>query len=98
MRTVSAGFIIMVLLCPSVAVGQIFGKGARTEFISGFGLRTFVSVQERNRLLVDGTEVPNPSEREFHACVTPRRDRLWTPADALGDCDSAVRRQGAVAA
>ena len=71
MRTVSAGFVIVLLLCPSIAVGQIFGKGARTEFISGFGLRTFASVQERNRLLVDGTAVPDPSEREFRTRVTP---------------------------
>ena len=28
-------------------------------------------MQERNRLLVDGTEVPDPSQREFHARVTP---------------------------
>ena len=59
MRTVSAGFVIVLLLCPSIAVGQIFGKGARTEFISGFGLRTFASVQERNRLLV-GTARQSP--------------------------------------
>ena len=71
MRTVSAGCVIVVLLYPSVATGQIFGKGARTEFISGFGLRTFASVQERSQLRVDGTEVPDPLNREFHARVTP---------------------------
>ena len=45
-------FVIVILIvatrCPSIAAGQIFGKGARTEFINGFGLRTFGSVQERN--------------------------------------------------
>ena len=70
-RTVSAGFVIVVMLSPSIAGGQIFGKGARTEFISGLGLRTFASVQERNRLLTDGTEVADPAGREFRRRVTP---------------------------
>ena len=71
MKAIIAGLVIVVTLCPSIAAGQIFGRGARTEFISGFGLRTFISVRERNRLLVDGTEVIDPAEREFRARVTP---------------------------
>ena len=43
-------------LCPAVAAAQVFGAGAWTEFLSGFGARTFASVETRNRLLVDGTD------------------------------------------
>ena len=71
MRTVFVGLVIVVTLCPSTAAGQIFGNGARTEFIGGFGLRMFASVQERSRLLADGMELADPADREFHARVTP---------------------------
>ncbi len=68
-------FVIVILivatLCPSIAAGQIFGKGARTEFINGFGLRTFGSVQERNRLVADGAEILDPTGRELRTRVTP---------------------------
>ena len=55
-RQTLVGLALLLTLFPAVAAGQIFGKGARTEFITGFGLRTFASVQENDRLVVDGAE------------------------------------------
>ena len=34
------------VLSPASVEAQVFGKGARTEFLTGFGFRTFVSVLE----------------------------------------------------
>ena len=62
---------ILLTLCPAVAAGQVFGAGARTEFISGFGVRTFASVETRNRLLVDGTDAVDPSGTEVRVRTTP---------------------------
>ena len=62
---------ILLTLWPAVAAGQIFGTGARTEFISGFGVRTFASVEKRSRLLVDGSEVVDPRGTEVRVRTTP---------------------------
>ncbi len=62
---------ILLTLWPAVAAGQIFGTGGRTEFISGFGVRTFASVETRSRLLVDGTEAVDPSGTEVRVRTTP---------------------------
>ena len=62
---------ILLLLCPAVAAGQVFGAGARTEFISGFGIRTFASVETRNRLLVDGTDAMDLNGPAVRVRTTP---------------------------
>ena len=69
MRWVSAA--ILLTLCPAVAAGQVFGAGARTEFISGFGVRTFGSVETRSRLLVDGTDAIDPGGPALRVRTTP---------------------------
>jgi len=61
----------LLTLCPAVAVGQVFGAGARTEFISGFGLRSFGAVETRDRLYVDGTDAVDPSGTEVRVRTTP---------------------------
>ena len=48
--------LLVVLLLPVPAVAQIFGKGARTEFLNGFGLRTFASVVEMTQPSTDARE------------------------------------------
>ncbi len=62
---------ILLTLCPAVAAAQVFGAGARTEFISGFGLRTFGAVETRDRLRVDGADVVDPSATEVRVRTTP---------------------------
>ena len=62
---------ILLTLCPAAAAGQVFGAGARTEFISGFGLRTFASVEKRTRLVVDGVDAVDPSGAEVRVRTTP---------------------------
>lgn len=61
----------VVCLLPAPAGAQIFGRGARTEFISGFGVRTFASFLELNDLLADGSKVDDPAQRSVSARVTP---------------------------
>ena len=43
-----------VVLSPASVEAQVFGKGARTEFLTGFGFRTFVSVLEMTDPSADG--------------------------------------------
>ena len=62
---------ILLTLCPAVAAGQVFGAGARTEFISGFGVRTFATVETRNRLLVDGTAAVDAGGPALRVRTTP---------------------------
>lgn len=62
---------ILPTLCPAVAAGQVFGAGARTEFISGFGVRTFATVEARNRLLVDGTAAVDAGGPALRVRTTP---------------------------
>ena len=62
---------IVLTLCPAVAAGQVFGAGARTEFISGFGLRSFATVETRSRLRVDGTDAVDSSGTEGRVRTTP---------------------------
>lgn len=62
---------ILLTLTPAVAAGQVFGAGARTEFISGFGLRTFASVETRNRLLGRGTAAVDPGGPALRVRTTP---------------------------
>ena len=42
------------VLSPASVEAQVFGKGARTEFLTGFGFRTFVSVLEMTDPSADG--------------------------------------------
>ncbi len=58
-------------LWPSAAAAQIFAKGARTEFISGFGIRAFTSFHRLGTLLDDGEEVANPAGRRVLVRTTP---------------------------
>ena len=62
---------ILLTLCPAVAAGQVFGAGARTEFINGFGIRTFASVETRPRMLVDGTDAVDPGGPVLRVRTTP---------------------------
>ena len=48
------GLTLVVLLWPAPAEAQIFGKGARTEFLTGFGVRTFASFQKMDGSSTDG--------------------------------------------
>ncbi len=64
-------FSFAVSVWPAPAGAQIFGKGARTEFITGFGVRTFASFLEVRSLLVDSEEVEDPLARQVHVRVTP---------------------------
>ena len=65
------GLLAVVSLWPAAAEAQIFGRGARTEFISGFGIRTFVSFLEVRDLLTAGNEVDNPAQRSVSVRATP---------------------------
>ncbi len=62
----SIGLCVSVLLPASVGA-QVFGKGARTEFITGFGFRTFASVMEMTDPSADG-QADSPV---FRRRVTP---------------------------
>ena len=64
----SSCLVWLLVLWPAVAPGQVFGKAARTEFISGFGVRTFASIQERLRLRSDGLGEETP---EVQVRTTP---------------------------
>ena len=55
--------LLVVAVWPASADAQIFGRGARTEFISGFGIRTFASFLELNDLLAAGSKVDDPARR-----------------------------------
>ena len=58
-------------LWPATVDAQIFGRGARTEFISGFGVRTFVSFLEFNDLLAAGSKVDDAAQRSVSVRVMP---------------------------
>ena len=64
-----AGVLVIWFMAPASA--QIYSKGARTEFLGGFGLRTFLRIVERGRLLQGGVEIPDPLNRSVSVCVTP---------------------------
>ena len=55
------------VLSPASVEAQVFGKGARTEFLTGFGFRTFVSVLEMTDPSADGQTGP----AVFRRRVTP---------------------------
>ena len=61
----------VVSLWPAAADAQIFGRGARTEFISGFGMRTFASFLQLDDLLAAGSKVDDPAQRSVTVRVTP---------------------------
>ena len=61
----------VVSLWPAAADAQIFGRGARTEFISGFGVRTFASFLKLDDLLAAGSKVNDPAQRSVTVRVTP---------------------------
>ena len=63
------GLVVVVCACPAEA--QIFGKGARTEFITGFGFRSFVSFLEADRRRVAGSEGADSEPRERRVRATP---------------------------
>ena len=48
------------VLGPEKAQAQIFGPGARTEFISGLGVRTGARFLRANDLLSRGEPIPDP--------------------------------------
>ena len=50
----AGGLSLVVLLWPAPAEAQIFGKGARAEFLTGFGVRTFASFKEMDGSSTDG--------------------------------------------
>ena len=64
-----AGVLVIWFLAPASA--QIYSKGARTKFLGGFGLRTFLRIVERGRLLQGGDEIPDPLNRSVSVRVTP---------------------------
>ena len=70
-RVAGVSIVTLLTLYPVVAVGQVFGAGARTEFISGFGLRSFGAFETRDRLSVDGTDAVDPSGTEVRVRTTP---------------------------
>lgn len=65
------GLLAGAALWPAPAAAQIFGRGARTEFISGFGVRTFVSFLEFDDLLAAGSKVDDPAQRSVSVRLTP---------------------------
>ena len=67
----AAGLLVVVALWPAPAEAQVFGRGARTEFISGFGIRTFASLLKFNDLLADGSNIDDPAQRSVSVRVTP---------------------------
>ncbi|HCQ00827.1 MAG TPA: hypothetical protein DIT99_09055 [Candidatus Latescibacteria bacterium] len=64
-----AGVLVIWFLAPASA--QIYSKGARTEFLGGVGLRTFLRIVERGRLLQGSDEIPDPLNRSVSVRVTP---------------------------
>ena len=62
---------MLLTLHPAVAVAQIFGAGARTEFISGFGLRSFGAVETRDRLRTNGTDAVDSTGTKVRVRTTP---------------------------
>ena len=58
-------------LAPRPVDAQIFGAGARTEFVSGFGIRTFVSFRVFDDLLADGREIVDERNRRANVVVAP---------------------------
>lgn len=62
---------VLVVAWASPAEAQIFAKGARTEFISGFGFRTFVSFLEANRRRGGSGEGSDAEPRERRVRATP---------------------------
>lgn len=70
-RTSVLGLLAVVAIWPAAADAQIFGRGARTEFISGFGIRSFASFLELSDLLAGGNKVDNPTQRRVTVRVTP---------------------------
>lgn len=59
----------LALLWSGTASAQIFGPGARTEFISGFGIRTVARFLQANDLLDGGDEIADPLGRESRTRV-----------------------------
>jgi hypothetical protein len=70
-RVAGVSIATLLTLCPAVALGQVFGAGARTEFISGFGLRSFGAFETRARLRVDGAGAVDPSGTAVRVRTTP---------------------------
>jgi len=67
----ATALLTLVALWPAPARAQIFGRGARTEFISGFGIRTFASLLRFNDLLAAGSKIDDPAQRSISVRVTP---------------------------
>ena len=58
---------LLLVTWANPADAQIFAKGARTEFITGFGFRTFVSFLEADRRHGRSAEDSEPRERRVRA-------------------------------
>lgn len=61
----------LALWYPRVAASQVFAPGARTEFQGGFAFRTFVRFTVLDRLIRDGTVVPDSTGRRVTVRVIP---------------------------
>ena len=68
---VASSAALMVGLAAGQADAQIFSQSARTQFFTGFGIRTFGSYAELGTLLSDGDEIDDPLERTARVRVTP---------------------------
>ena len=62
---------LLLVAWASPAQAQIFSKGARTEFISGFGFRTFVSFLAADRRRGESSEGSDAEPRERRVRATP---------------------------
>jgi len=69
LRPASCALLALTFLWSGAAGAQIFGPGARTEFISGFGIRTVGRFLQANDLLNGGEEIDDPLRLESRALV-----------------------------
>ncbi len=66
-----AALALALVVWVSQVEAQIFAKGARTEFISGFGFRTFVSFLEADRRRVPVGDEADSEPRQRRVRATP---------------------------
>lgn len=69
LRPGACALLALTLLWSGTASAQIFGPGARTEFISGFGFRTVARFLQADDLLDGGDQIADPLGRESRARV-----------------------------
>ncbi|MFQ5652864.1 MAG: transporter [bacterium] len=63
--------LVSALLLPVSLNAQVFGEAARTEFMGGFGFRTFYSRINKTRLLVDGESMRGPDAPKVFVNMAP---------------------------